>query len=116
MLVGSVLPLRQQSVGREGGSRRRPGRLPASVATDELLSRRSLHLGFRESFLPLHDSRRAEPVETQLLPGPRRPFKLRRRSLCTCARRRLRRVGPQLRTWNTYVSTAAATYAIFNAL
>ncbi|KAJ1115215.1 hypothetical protein NDU88_003441 [Pleurodeles waltl] len=75
-----------------------------------------LHLGFRESFLPLHDSRRAEPVETQLLPGPRRPFKLRRCSLCIFARRRLRRVGPQLRTWNTYVSTAAATYAIFNAL
>ncbi|KAJ1217217.1 hypothetical protein NDU88_004812 [Pleurodeles waltl] len=40
MLVGSVLPLRQRSIGREGGGRRRPGRLPAPGAADEPLSRR----------------------------------------------------------------------------
>ncbi|KAJ1202170.1 hypothetical protein NDU88_005971 [Pleurodeles waltl] len=40
MLVGSVLPLRQRSIGREGGVRRRPGLLPAPGAADEPLSRR----------------------------------------------------------------------------
>ncbi|KAJ1216360.1 hypothetical protein NDU88_003963 [Pleurodeles waltl] len=40
MLVGSVLPLRQRSIGREGGVRRRPGLLPALGAADEPLSRR----------------------------------------------------------------------------
>ncbi|KAJ1101185.1 hypothetical protein NDU88_006257 [Pleurodeles waltl] len=43
MLVGSVLPLRQRSIGREGGGRRRPGRLPAPGAADEPLSRRRLY-------------------------------------------------------------------------
>ncbi|KAJ1171235.1 hypothetical protein NDU88_003105 [Pleurodeles waltl] len=45
MLVGSVLPLRQRSIGREGGGGLRPGRLPAPGATDEPLSRRSLARG-----------------------------------------------------------------------
>ncbi|KAJ1123480.1 hypothetical protein NDU88_001949 [Pleurodeles waltl] len=40
MLVGSVLPLRQLSIRREGGVRRRPGLLPAPGAADEPLSRR----------------------------------------------------------------------------
>ncbi|KAJ1198163.1 hypothetical protein NDU88_002007 [Pleurodeles waltl] len=40
MLVGSVLPLRQRSIGREGGGRRRPGQLPAPGAADVPLSRR----------------------------------------------------------------------------
>ncbi|KAJ1200137.1 hypothetical protein NDU88_003964 [Pleurodeles waltl] len=40
MLVGSILPLRQRSIGREGGGRRRPGRLPAPGAADEPLSKR----------------------------------------------------------------------------
>ncbi|KAJ1217813.1 hypothetical protein NDU88_005400 [Pleurodeles waltl] len=40
MLVGSVLPLRQRSIGREGGGRLRPGLLPAPGAADEQLSRR----------------------------------------------------------------------------
>ncbi|KAJ1192482.1 hypothetical protein NDU88_001789 [Pleurodeles waltl] len=41
MLVGSLLPLRQRSIGREGGGRRRPGRLPAPGVADVPLSRRS---------------------------------------------------------------------------
>ncbi|KAJ1157257.1 hypothetical protein NDU88_009972 [Pleurodeles waltl] len=46
MLVGSVLPLRQRSIGRDGGGRRRPGRLPAPGAADEPLSRRRAPLPY----------------------------------------------------------------------
>ncbi|KAJ1207506.1 hypothetical protein NDU88_002897 [Pleurodeles waltl] len=44
MVVGSVLPLRQLSIRREGGVRRRPGLLPAPGAAVEPLSRRGLCL------------------------------------------------------------------------
>ncbi|KAJ1140641.1 hypothetical protein NDU88_006990 [Pleurodeles waltl] len=69
MVVGSVLPLRQLSIRREGGVRRRPGLLPAPGAAVEPLSRRGQ--GRRTRSLPLQASARDASLRVGVIPHSR---------------------------------------------
>ncbi|KAJ1099768.1 hypothetical protein NDU88_004864 [Pleurodeles waltl] len=69
MVVGSVLPLRQLSIRREGGVRRRPGLLPAPGAAVEPLSRRGQ--GRRTRSLPLQASARDASLHVGVIPHSR---------------------------------------------
>ncbi|KAJ1083041.1 hypothetical protein NDU88_003201 [Pleurodeles waltl] len=69
MVVGSVLPLRQLSIRREGGVRRRPGLLPAPGAAVELLSMRGQ--GRRTRSLPLQASARDASLRVGVIPHSR---------------------------------------------
>ncbi|KAJ1107668.1 hypothetical protein NDU88_005058 [Pleurodeles waltl] len=69
MVVGSVLPLRQLSIRREGGVRRRPGLLPAPGAAVEPLSRRGQ--GRRTRSLPLQASARDGSLRVGVIPHSR---------------------------------------------
>ncbi|KAJ1199376.1 hypothetical protein NDU88_003212 [Pleurodeles waltl] len=69
MVVGSVLPVRQLSIRREGGVRRRSGLLPAPGAAVEPLSRR--RQGRRTRSLPLQASAREASLRVGVIPHSR---------------------------------------------